>query len=150
MPSWQKTVVQAYLKNKAVSLPPSSYYSSKNRAYPDVSAMGHNFVVYVNGQSEAVGGTSAASPSFAGLVGLLNSESLAKNGKPLGFLNPLLYTMAKAKPATFIDVTTGSNACTEDGCASSCEGFNAAKGWDPVTGLGVPQYSQMLAYIKSQ
>ena len=57
-----------------------------------------------------------------GLVGLLNSESLAKNGKPLGFLNPLLYTMAKAKPATFIDVTTGSNACTEDGCASSCEG----------------------------
>jgi len=150
MPSWQKTVVQAYLKNKDVSLPPSSYFSSKNRAYPDVSAMGHNFVVYVSGQSEAVGGTSAASPSFAGLVGLLNSESLAKNGKPLGFLNPLLYTMAKAKPATFIDVTTGSNACTEDGCASSCEGFNAAKGWDPVTGLGVPQYSQMLAYIKSQ
>ena len=45
--SWQKTVVQAYLKNKDVSLPPSSYFSSKNRAYPDVSAMGHNFVVRV-------------------------------------------------------------------------------------------------------
>jgi len=148
-PSYQSAAVQAYLTNKDVSLPPSSYYSSKNRAYPDVSAMGHNFVVYVQGQSEAVGGTSAASPSFAGLVGLLNSESLAKNGKPLGFLNPLLYTMAKAKPAAFIDVTEGTNKCTEDGCASTCKGFNAAKGWDPVTGLGVPQYSQMLAYIKA-
>lgn len=150
MPSYQTKVVKAYLANKKVSLPPKSYYDSTNRAYPDVSAMGHNFVVYVSGQSEAVGGTSAASPSFAGLVGLLNSESLAKNGKPLGFLNPLLYKMAAAKPATFTDVTEGSNACTEDGCASTCEGFDATTGWDPVSGLGVPQYSQMLAYIKAQ
>ena len=43
--SYQKAAVQDYLTNKDVSLPPSSYYSSKNRAYPDVSAMGHNFVV---------------------------------------------------------------------------------------------------------
>merc|ERR1711964_971675 len=141
MPSYQKTAVGDYLSNKDVSLPPSSYYSPKNRGYPDVSAMGHNFVVYVQGEAEAVGGTSAASPSFAGLVALLNSESIAKNGKPLGFLNPLLYQMQAAESSTFKDVTTGSNACTEDGCASTCEGFSAEVGWDPVTGLGQPQYS---------
>lgn len=43
--SYQEAAVLAYLSNKDVTLPPSSYYSSKNRAYPDVSAMGHNFVV---------------------------------------------------------------------------------------------------------
>ena len=68
---------------------------------------------YVGGSAEAVGGTSAASPSFAGVIALLNSESLESTGKPLGFLNPLLYKMAADQPSTFVDVTSGSNKCTE-------------------------------------
>lgn len=37
-----------------------------------------------------------------------------------------------SNPAMFTDVTSGSNPYEK------CEGFYAAEGWDPVTGLGTP------------
>ena len=56
--------------------------------------------VYVHGQVQPVGGTSASSPAFAGMVSLLN-EARFKAGKPqMGFLNPFLY----ANPTAFFDV----------------------------------------------
>ena len=55
--------------------------------------------------------------------------------------------MARAQPAAFNDVTEGSNICTEAGCARSCKGYRAAPGWDPVTGLGTPNYPTMLEYV---
>ena len=46
--------------------------------------------VYVHGAVQSVGGTSASSPSFAGMVSLIN-EARFKAGKPqMGFLNPFL------------------------------------------------------------
>jgi tripeptidyl-peptidase-1 len=53
------------------------------------------------------------------------------------------------EPAAFRDITVGDNACTEDGCLPGCYGFKAAKGWDPVTGLGSPNFPTMLNYIKA-
>lgn len=47
----------------------------------------------------------------------------------------------------FHDVTQGDNKCTESGCTSSCEGFLASKGWDPVTGLGSPNVAELEKYI---
>ena len=62
--------------------------------------------VYVNGQVQSVGGTSASSPSFAAMVSLLN-EARLQAGKPqMGFLNPFLY----ANPDAFFDVVKGTNA----------------------------------------
>merc|ERR1740139_855233 len=95
------------------------------------------------------GGTSAATPTIAGLVSYLNDLSYRRSGKPLGFLNPLLYQMHAEAPATFTDVTSGDNICTEQGCFASCKGYQTAKGWDPVTGLGTPLVDGMLNYLET-
>merc|ERR1711974_124792 len=113
---------------------------------PDVSAMGNNFLIYMSGWSP-VGGTSASTPTFAGVAAYLNDLSYKKTGKPLGFLNPLLYQMHAEAPDAFTDVTKGDNICTEDGCSPGCKGYYAAKGWDPVTGLGTPVAEKMIAYV---
>merc|ERR1712039_53129 len=150
-PSYQTSVVNAYL-NSGVELPPSSYYNAPNRGYPDVAAAGNNFAVYLNsyGGWTTVGGTSASSPTFASVASYLNSAAIKKTGKPLGFLNPFLYQMAADKPSAFTDITKGDNKCTEQGCASTCKGYKATKGWDPVTGLGTPVATEMLSYLDAQ
>ena len=86
----------------------------------------------------AVGGTSATSPSFAGMLTLL----VEKYGKQGNFNQPL-YNLA-AQPtnyaAIFHDITTGSNAqpCTtgSTGCVGGLVGYEATAGYDLVTGLG--------------
>merc|ERR550514_254388 len=150
MPTYQKDAVAGYLQEERASLPPASYFNSSNRAYPDVSAMGNNFLIYMEsmGGWSTVGGTSASTPTFAGVVAYLNDANYKKRGKPLGFLNQLLYKMHKEAPEAFTDVTVGDNKCTEDGCFGSCKGYKAAKGWDPVTGLGTPVADKMLAYVQ--
>jgi len=148
MPSYQTKAVNAYLTG-GTTLPPKSYFNSTKRAYPDVSAMGNNFLIYMEayGGWSTVGGTSASSPTFAGVAAYLNDLSYKKKGKPLGFLNPLLYQMHEAAPGAFTDVTIGDNKCTEDGCFSTCQGYEAAKGWDPVSGLGTPVADKMISYV---
>ncbi len=86
----------------------------------------------------AVGGTSATSPSFAGMLTLL----VEKYGKQGNFNQPL-YSLA-AQPtnyaAIFHDITTGSNEqpCTtgSTGCVGGLVGYEATAGYDLVTGLG--------------
>merc|ERR1711865_1282669 len=150
MPAYQKTAVEGYLKEEASKLPPASYFNRSKRGYPDVAAMGSNFLVYMKPQGgfSLVGGTSASSPTFAGVAAYLNDVSYKAKGKPLGFLNPLLYQMHAEAPAAFTDVTSGDNRCTEGGCLPQCKGYEAAKGWDPVSGLGTPAADQMIAYVK--
>jgi len=152
MPSYQRTAVGQYLTEEVSSLPPASYFNASNRAYPDIAAMGNNFLVYMSsyGGWSSVGGTSAATPTIAGVAAYLNDYSYNKTGKPLGFLNPFLYQMYAEEPTAFTDVTIGDNKCTEDGCFSTCKGYQAAKGWDPVTGLGTPVTNKMLAYLEKQ
>jgi tripeptidyl-peptidase-1 len=76
---------------------------------------------------------SASAPIFASTIALLNSQRLV----PLGFLNPWLYL----ESGVLNDVTTGSNP----GCSTN--GFTAAAGWDPVTGLGTPNFAKMQLLI---
>merc|ERR1711937_1038200 len=149
MPSYQADAVNAYL-NSGVALPPSSYFNGSHRGYPDVAAMGNGYAVYVNtyGGWTTVGGTSASSPTFAAVAGFLNAASQKSTGKPLGFLNPLLYKMYADSPDAFTDVTVGDNKCTESGCFSSCKGYECAKGWGPVTGLGTPVADKMVSYVE--
>jgi len=151
MPSYQKDAVTAYL-GSGVDLPPATYFNSSNRAYPDVAAMGNNFAVYLDlyGGWTTVGGTSASSPTFASIVSYFNSMAKSKTGKPLGFMNPMLYQMAAEKKSTFTDIVSGDNKCTEDGCFSTCKGYECTTGWDPVTGLGTPVATEMMAYIEAQ
>jgi len=145
-PSWQQAAVSKYF-NQAVPFPPSSMYNRQGRAFPDVAALGHNYLVYLQGQIVPVDGTSCSSPVFAGLVALLNGQRMKAGKKPLGFLNPMIYQLATSTPSAFRDITKGNNFCTE-GCCSSY-GWTSAKGWDPVTGWGSPNFPVILSYVMS-
>ena len=103
------------------------------------SAAGEGYQVFVNGHPTSVGGTSASTPAFAGMMSMLNDARL-QAGKPvMGFLNPFLYTNADA----FTDITAGSNKIDRGGAALPY-GWNCSAGWDPVTGLGTPVFSKLL------
>jgi len=132
-PDWQKSTVAAFL-NGNQNLPPASQYNASGRGFPDVSAFSEDVTIVIGGGEESVGGTSCASPAFAGIISLVNDALLNAGKKPVGFINPALYQIASTTPAAFIDITTGNNA---DGC---CKGFTATNGWDPVTGLGGPNF----------
>ena len=47
---------------------PIKGFNSAGRGYPDLSALGHNFVVGLAGNFTAVSGTSASSPLMAGII----------------------------------------------------------------------------------
>ncbi|KAH8991299.1 hypothetical protein EDB92DRAFT_1798409, partial [Lactarius akahatsu] len=71
----------------------------------------------------------------AGIISLLNDHRLSQ-GKPLlGFLNPWIYAGGLKG---FNDIVSGSNP----GC--NTDGFSAIAGWDPVTGLGTPDFEQLM------
>jgi hypothetical protein len=70
---------------------------------------------------------------MAGMVSLVNSARRASGKSTLGWLNPALYALS----ASFVhDITHGENRCLAAGAPCCEQGFTAAKGWDPVTGLG--------------
>jgi len=149
---YQAQAVAHYL-DSGVPLP-TGFYNSTMRAYPDVSFGGHNWLIsYSRDSGEtcpcawgAVDGTSCASPGFSGLVSLLNSQLVASNQPVLGFLNPLLYSMATSAPQTFQDITMGDNYCTEYVCSDQI-GYRSAIGWDAVSGLGSPHFTNILNYL---
>ncbi len=91
------------------------------------------------GNFDIVGGTSASTPVFAGIVTLQNQYL----GNKQGNINPILYPLAASNPAAFHDVTTGDNKvpCTKGtpNCPSTPPyqfGYNAGTGYDQVTGWG--------------
>jgi subtilase family serine protease len=86
-----------------------------------------------------VGGTSASSPQWAGLIAI--ADQINHGG--LGFINPALYKLAlnpSAYASDFYDVKTGNNGAF----APDVPGFPATTGWDPVTGLGTPNAATLL------
>lgn len=123
----------------APQLPPAGMFNKTGRATPDVSALGEGFQVITGGQTQPVGGTSASAPTFAAVISLLN-EARLNNGKPaLGYLNPWLY----GNPTILTDIVKGNNAIGR-GTFDLPYGFNCTKGYDPVSGLGTPDYEKML------
>jgi uncharacterized membrane protein len=118
------------------------------RDIPDVSlsSAGHDGYIIVQGHTaaasglNAVGGTSAASPSFAGLMALV----VQKTGAAQGNANPVFYSMGQNQSgggiAVYHDTTTGNN--TVPGIA----GFSAGVGYDLVTGWGSVDASNMVNF----
>jgi subtilase family serine protease len=88
------------------------------------------------------GGTSAASPSFGGIVALL----VQKTGSRQGNINPNLYALASVSTDAFHDITFGTNIVPCAGASPNCSsvlatvpgtlGYSATSGYDQVTGLG--------------
>ena len=132
LPSWQSG---AGVPTRAGA----SGRSSWGRGVPDVAGDADpqtGYRVRVDGSSTVVGGTSAVAPLWAGLVCLL-AEAV---GRPLGLLQPALYT--GAAPGTtapgFRDITSGKNGA-----------YVAEPGWDPCTGLGVPDGAALLDRLRA-
>ena len=132
-PSYQEDVVTNYLKTQSSSLPPTGHWNPKGRGYPDVSALAYNYAVWM-AMWMPTDGTSAAAPVVAGIFSCMNSQFKQLNASRLGFANPLLYKLSSSSPDTFIDITEGNNKCSSSCCGK--QGYTAAKGWDPTTGLG--------------
>jgi subtilase family serine protease len=150
-PSYQQGVVQAGV---------FSAQGRTGRAVPDVAAIADPNTGYLIGQTQTfpdgtvkyseyrIGGTSLASPIFAGIMALADQES----GAPHGFANPLFYAHASA----FTDVTSPATTVAvvrtnyNNGVDASA-GLNYAlrtmnqtlslmttPAYDDVTGLGTP------------
>lgn len=119
-PSYQATAVNKWLTTDTTHSGVKSYFNSSGRAYPDVAAQATNFVIVASGSAELVDGTSCATPTFASIVQLLNSDRLASGKSGLGFLNPWLYSNASSG---LTDIKSGSNS----GCSGviSNAGFSA-------------------------
>jgi len=128
-PAYQNAAVTPFLK--ALGNTNAGLFNATGRGIPDVAAQGDNFEIVLMGHTILIGGTSASSPTFAGIVALLNDARIAVGKPPLGFLNPLIYSKGTA---AFNDITIGSNP----GCGT--QGFQCSVGWDPVTGLGTPNF----------
>jgi hypothetical protein len=123
----------------APQLPPLDMFNKAGRATPDVAALGEGFQVITGGQTQPVGGTSASAPTFAAVISLLNEQRLSSGKPALGYLNPWLY----ANPDILTDIVKGNNAIGR-GPFTLLYGFNCTKGYDPVSGLGTPDYEKML------
>jgi tripeptidyl-peptidase I len=112
-------------------------------------ALAHKFYIVMHGTTSSVDGTSASTPTIAGLVGQINSQRIEKGKPVVGFLNPLLYAVHNSTGgAAFNDITVGNNACTEQGCLCKT-GFLATPGWDAATGLGTPNVGIMMEAIEA-
>lgn len=136
LPSYQASAVKTYFADYKPPYGPDRYNTSEtSRGLPDVSANGVNYVIAVNGNFSFVYGTSCSSPAFGSIMTLINAARLDVGKSPVGFINPTIY----AYPELLNDITSGGN----QGCGTP--GFTAVPGWDPVTGLGTPNFPKMLA-----
>ncbi|KAL8739876.1 MAG: hypothetical protein Q9190_007361 [Brigantiaea leucoxantha] len=140
IPSYQKSAVSSYFANHNPPYTATQYNNSRTvRGYPDVAANGANYVVAVDGQITLIYGTSASSPTFGSIITLINEQRVNSGKKAVGFINPTIY----ANPTAFNDIVTGGN----QGCGTA--GFTAVSGWDPVTGLGTPNYAKLLSVFQA-
>jgi kumamolisin len=108
------------------------------RGVPDVAAVADpqtGYKVRVDGTDTVIGGTSAVAPLWAALAARLAQAT----GQRLGLLQPALYGSVPAGNGApgFRDITSGDNGA-----------YPAGPGWDPCTGLGVPDGTHLLAALR--
>ena len=117
--------------------------TSKKRGVPDVAAYadvapgGLAYWIRFDGKDWLTGGTSSSAPLWAALIARLN-QGLKRN---LGFVNPVLYRM---NSAGITSLNVGSNAMP-----SGPKKWSAQDGWDPCTGLGIPNGAKILRWLKA-
>lgn len=125
VPIWQKSS----------GIPLSSNPGGRTgRGVPDIAGNADTdtgYLLLFRGRPAVFGGTSAVAPMWAGLIALINQNL----GKPAGYLNPSLYSMANS--SVFKDVTSGNNGA-----------YQATKGWDACTGLGTLDGSNLMYALK--
>jgi subtilase family serine protease len=129
IPSWQKLSGVITSSNKG---------STTLRNGPDVSANA-NFTFYVCADQTTCtandyGGTSFATPMWAGYLALANQQAAA-NGETIGYINPIIYPAAlgSSYSTLFHDITSGS-----------CGTYSAIANYDLCTGWGSPNTTGLI------
>ena len=153
-PEWQDSAVAGYFDTNpsnfkyfpGKSTAGQAAFTPSGRGIPDVSLYGYNIPIITGGRVSSSGGTSASSPMFGGLLLQLHArleESGVCGSRAITFvqLNRFLYKAEATHPSAFIDVVHGQNSfygqLDYPGTVNCGLGYPAAKGWDPVTGLGM-------------
>ncbi|KAH8995550.1 subtilisin-like protein [Lactarius hatsudake] len=131
-PVYQDVAVSAFLERQGTQY--AGLYSPEGRGIPDIAAQALRFRFLVNKAGMMADGTSFSTPTVAGIISLLNDYLITNGRPPLGFLNIRLYDDGIAG---LNDIRSGSNP----GCGTN--GFSAVPGWDPVTGLGTPDFEKL-------
>ncbi|KAH8983954.1 peptidase S8/S53 domain-containing protein [Lactarius hatsudake] len=132
-PEYQQQAVSTFLDNLGQQY--SSLYNPSGRGIPDISAQARMIPYFYKGEEVFAKGTSCSAPIVSGVISLLNDYRLSQGKPPLGFLNPWLYGGGLSG---LNDIVSGSNP----GC--NTDGFSAIVGWDPVTGLGTPDFLRLM------
>ncbi len=129
IPAWQKLSGVINSSNKG---------STTYRNGPDVSANA-NFTFYVCADqttctANEYGGTSFATPMWAGYIALVNQQLVADGYKTIGFINPYLYSfgVSSSYGTDFHDITSGKS-----GSYSAVTGYDLVTGWGSPNGQGL-------------
>jgi kumamolisin len=127
LPSWQA----------GAGVPAIVHTRTHGRGVPDVAGNADpetGYQVRIDGQAEVIGGTSAVAPLWAALICRLAQAA----GHSFGLMQEILYAgVQPAKPAAGLrDISTGNNGA-----------YKAKHGWDPCTGLGVPEGTALLSVV---
>lgn len=128
IPSWQRSFLPS---------------SASGIGAPDISALAGipALLGMAGGKPVAMGGTSLAAPLTAGWLSLAENHSGQVQG--LGNVNPWLFHMASSHSQDFTQAQWGSNGVYS---VTSAQGGS----WNPVTGLGLPNWSQLASSLGTQ
>jgi kumamolisin len=137
LPAWQS----------AINIPSVNSGAITGRVVPDISANADwnasPYLLFVDGQSQPNGGTSAATPLVASFLTLINQARAAANIPRVGYITPELYQSSTggtpAGPAGCTDVTSGNNNTAADGGYAAGQGYDAASGWGTPNGQALAQ-----------
>ena len=132
-PSFQSGISQSLLQG-ARGIPDLSYNAAVDGGVLVYTSFAGTRVGW-----HVVGGTSASSPQLAALTALASQAA----GKPVGYLNPLLY---KLPARDFLDIVpqtfgTGDGVTTlqdNSDYGTGIAGMPTTSGWDLTTGFGSP------------
>jgi kumamolisin len=164
IPDWQQPTLRKWYARGANTPAVVPY----GRGFPDValmasgpavqrgdvlSALGYQAVIGRNWIDYA-GGTSMAAPIWASIIALVNEARRAAGKGRVGFANPALYSLRKAMPSPFRDITIGqTDVCVRvvnshgKAVVQRVDGYSAGQDWDPVTGLGVPHVANLVRHL---
>lgn len=138
IPSWQQPVGMT-----------NNQGSTTLRNVPDVALTADNiYIVYSNGKTEDVGGTSCAAPLWAAFTALINQQAISLGESTVGFINPAVYAIGLGTNYTncFHDIATGNNTNTVVGTSE----YYASTGYDLCTGWGTPNGSNLINALTIQ
>ncbi len=136
-PWWQPAIPS---QSKYRMVPDVAAFADASPGYAIICSSGVQGCPPTSGQTISfVGGTSAAAPLVAGMIALWDQQAKQSGLPRPGFVPPLLYSLAKNAPGSFLDITTGSNSVFSG--VSCCA---AAPGYDMASGLGSPLANQIV------